>query len=121
MITDTAIAELAPLIGVRAACAATGRPQANHYRRHRQSPAPVKPVREHKRQPRALGQAERDTVRALLNSEAFADKAPAAVYHELLGEGVYVASIPTMYRILVRHDGAVVADGGERPSISLPS
>jgi hypothetical protein len=39
MITDKAIAELAPLIGVRAACRAVGRPQANHYRRHRQSPA----------------------------------------------------------------------------------
>ena len=35
---DQAIAELTPLIGVRAACTATGRPQANHYRRHRQSP-----------------------------------------------------------------------------------
>src|SRR5437762_9123725 len=31
--------ELAPLLGsTRAACKATGRPQANHYRRHRQSP-----------------------------------------------------------------------------------
>ena len=35
---EAAITELAPLIGVRAACRATGRPQANHYRRHRQSP-----------------------------------------------------------------------------------
>jgi len=32
---DDAITELGPLIGVRAACAATGRAQANHYRRHR--------------------------------------------------------------------------------------
>ncbi len=41
-----------------------------------------------------------DTVRALRNSESFADKAPATVYHELLDEGVCVASISTMYRFL---------------------
>jgi putative transposase len=33
---DDAIAELTPVLGSkRAACTATGRPQANHYRRHR--------------------------------------------------------------------------------------
>jgi hypothetical protein len=37
----------------------------------------------------------------LLNSASFVDKAPAAVYHELLDEGVYMASVSTMYRILV--------------------
>jgi putative transposase len=31
------------------------------------------------------------------------DKAPATVYHELLDEGAYVASISTMYRILRAH------------------
>lgn len=101
---DQAIAELTPLIGVRAACKATGRPQANHYRRHRRSPAPVKEKPPRKPQPRALSQAERDTVRSLLNSPDFADKAPATVYHELLDEGVYVASVSTMYRILHAHN-----------------
>jgi putative transposase len=101
---DQAISELSPLIGVRAACKATGRPQANHYRRHRQSPLPVKPERERKKQPRALSPDERDTVRALLNSADFADKAPATVYHELLDEGTYVASVSTMYRILHAHN-----------------
>jgi putative transposase len=80
---DAAIAELTPILGSkRAACRATGRPQANHYRRHRQSPPPAKPTRERKPQPRALSQAERDTVRAVLNSPEFVDKAPATVYHE---------------------------------------
>lgn len=37
---DQAITELAPVVGVKNACAAVGRPRANHYRRHRQSPAP---------------------------------------------------------------------------------
>src|SRR5690349_8504977 len=103
--TDEAIGALRPLLGsVRAACRAAGRPQANHYRRHRQSPKPVKATAERRAQPRALSQAERDSVRALLNSEPFADKAPAAVYHELLDEGVYLASVSTMYRVLREHN-----------------
>jgi putative transposase len=100
---DEAIGELEPVIGIRAACRATGRAQASHYRRHRQSPAPVRPVRERKGQPRALSEVERDTVRALLNSPDFVDKAPATVYHELLDEGVYMASVSSMYRILRAH------------------
>ena len=100
---DEAIVELEPLIGVRAACRATGRAQARYYRRHRRSPAPARPVRQRRAQPRALSHTERDTVRALLNSPDFADKAPATVYHELLDEGVYVASVSSMYRILRAH------------------
>ncbi|TDO47697.1 integrase-like protein [Kribbella sp. VKM Ac-2527] len=101
---DDAITELTPLVGTRKACAAAGRAQANHYRRHRKSPAPARPPREPKPQPRALGAAERAEVRAALNSEEHVDKAPAAVYHELLDNGVYLASISTMYRILRDHD-----------------
>jgi putative transposase len=78
---DEAILELAPLIGTRAACRATGRAQASHYRRHRQSPPPARAVRQRKAQPRALSVAERDTVRGLLNGPGFVDKAPATVYH----------------------------------------
>jgi putative transposase len=102
---DAAIAELTSILGSkRAACRATGRPQANHYRRHRQSPPPPKPARQPKPQPRALSQAEREGVRALLNSPDFVDKAPVAVYHELLDEGTYLCSPSTMYRILRAHD-----------------
>jgi len=36
----------------------------------------------------------------LLNSERFADAAPAAVYATLLDEGCYHGSIRTMYRLL---------------------
>ena len=101
---DEAITELTPLVGTREACQVTGRPQATHYRRHRQSPAPVRPPRERKPQPRALSVAERTTVRAVLNSPEHVDKAPAPVYHELLDAGVYLASVSTMYRILREHD-----------------
>jgi putative transposase len=103
--TDEAIAELTPVLGsTRAACAALGRPRATHYRRHRQSPPRPGPVRERRPQPRALSAAERATVHAVLNGEDFVDKAPATVYHELLDEGTYLASVSTMYRILREHD-----------------
>jgi putative transposase len=101
---DDAIGELTPLVGVRAACRATGRPQANHYRRHRQSPPPGRPPRARRPGPRALSPAERAAVREVLNSLEHADQAPAAVYHQLLDEGVYLASVSTMYRILREHD-----------------
>jgi putative transposase len=32
------------------------------------------------------------------------EKAPAAVYHELLDDGTYLNSISTMYRVLRAHD-----------------
>ncbi len=102
---EAAVAELTPLVGVRAACRATGRSQADHYRRHRQSPPPEpKPRREFKAQPRALSGEERATVRGVLNSPDFADAAPVAVYHTLLDEGTYLCSPSTMYRILREHN-----------------
>jgi putative transposase len=106
MLIDDAVAELAPLIGKRAACRATGRPQASYYRQHRQSPAPLPvhgPKRAPRPQPRALSGDERAGVRAVLNSADFVDQAPAEVYHQLLDEGVYLCSPSTMYRILRQH------------------
>jgi putative transposase len=101
---DEAIAELAPLVGIRTACTAAGRARATHYRRHRQSPAPARPPRERRPQPRALTPAERAQVRTVLNSPEHVDKAPAAVYHDLLDSGIYLASVSTMYRVLREHD-----------------
>jgi len=102
---EEAVAELSPLVGVRAACRATGRSQADHYRRHRKSPPPpVKPRPPRRPQPRALSDQERVSVRAVLNSPGFADATPATVYHTLLDEGAYLCSTSTMYRILREHD-----------------
>jgi len=47
-----------------------------------------------------LSAAERRRVLAVLHAERFCDLAPASVYATLLDEGVYLASIPTMYRLL---------------------
>jgi putative transposase len=97
---DEAIIELTPLLGVRAACPATGQPRANHYRRHRKSTAPPRPTRALRPRPRALSVGERDEVRAVLNSPEHVVKAPATVYNELLDHGVYLAPMSTMYRVL---------------------
>lgn len=101
---DQAVAELAPIVGVRAGCAAVGEARARWYRRHRQSPLPPKPERLAASQPRALTEVERKEVRRVLNSEEHVDEAPATVYAKLLDEGIYLASVPTMYRILREHD-----------------
>jgi putative transposase len=96
---DQTIAELAPILGKRAACAALGRSRATYYRRHRQSPPPPQP-RPRTPQPRALSQTERTEVLRILHEERFVDQAPASVYAALLDEGRYVCSVPTMYRVL---------------------
>ena len=38
---DAAIGQLAPLVGVQAACAAVGRPRSSHYHRRQGRPAPT--------------------------------------------------------------------------------
>jgi putative transposase len=105
-VIDQAVTELAPLVGVRQACEAMGESQARWYRRHRQSPAPVRPERAPAPQPRALSDDERDELRAVLNSEDHVDEAPATVYAKLLDQGRYLGSISTMYRVL-RANGEV--------------
>jgi putative transposase len=50
--------------------------------------------------PRALSDDERDHVVAVLDSEAFCDLAPTQVWARLLDEGVYLCSVPMMYRLL---------------------
>jgi putative transposase len=101
---DQAVAELQPLVGVRVACTAVGEAQARWYRRHRQSPPPPKPQRMPAPQPRALSEVERTELHRVLDSEEFVDEAPATVYAKLLDQGVYLASVSTMYRVLRDHD-----------------
>jgi putative transposase len=103
-VIDVAINELADVVGVRRACAAVGEAQARWYRRHRQSPPSSKPERVPAPQPRALSEVERKEVRAVLNSDEHVDEAPATVYAKLLDQGIYVASVSTMYRVLRSYD-----------------
>src|SRR5438067_2372334 len=103
-VTDQTITELAPVIGTRAACAAVGRSRATYYRYHRQSPSSPRPSRKRVPQPRALSPAERAEVLGVLHQERFVDQAPASVYANLLDEGRYLCSVPTMYRLLRTED-----------------
>ena len=101
--TDEAIAVLAPRIGTRAACAASGVPQATWYRRHRVSPVPPRPAPVPQRdrvQPRALAAGERQAILDMLHSARFADTAPAEAWATLLDEGIYMGSVSTYYRVL---------------------
>lgn len=100
---DAAIEELTPVVGVRRACDAVGEAQARWYRRHRQTPPLPKPERMPAVQPRALSETERKEVRRVLESEEFVDEAPATVYAKLLDQGIYLASVSSMYRILRSH------------------
>ena len=80
---DTAVLELAPLIGTVAACTAAGRPRATHCRRHRRSPEIKRPVpvaHVDRTQPSALSTGERAEILAVLHSERFCDAAPAQVW-----------------------------------------
>ena len=52
---------------------------------------------------RALAEDEQQKVLEVLNSERFADVAPAEVHATLLDEGVYLCSVSTMYRLLHSH------------------
>ena len=98
-----AVEQLSPHIGVARACAALGVNRARVYRvRIRRCELAGAQVR---RQPRprpplALSCAERDALLHTLNSERFADLAPASIYATLLDEGQYLGSVRTMYRLL---------------------
>jgi putative transposase len=112
-----AVAELAPVVGVAAACRALGVPRSSYYRAggpgvppaaaEAGAPPPARPpgrptaaAPARAASPRALAAAEREAVRAVLDSERFADCAPRQVYATLLDEGVYLCSWSTMYRLL---------------------
>jgi putative transposase len=87
-----------PMLGTRAACAAVGRPRATHYR-HQAPPKPPsttpRPAPANKLTVEEMGQ-----ILDVLRSERFVDLSPAQVFHILLDEGTYLASVSTYYRLL---------------------
>ncbi len=106
-----AVAELAPHVGLKAACRAfalnRGFVYRDHARRHRTASRGL--ARARPRPPLALSSAEQDLLLGILDSERFADVAPATVFATLLDEGRYCGSIRTMYRLL-----AAQSQTGER-------
>jgi len=97
-VIDTAMSDLEPLIGVKPACALTGRSRATRYRA---LTGPVLgPRRPRPSPPNALSDTERGEVLALLRSPAYCDHAVAQVWARELDAGRYVCSISSMYRVL---------------------
>ena len=78
-------------------CLALGLSRATLHRRDHPRPERTTP---RPTPPRALSAIERQTVRDVLHSERFVDKAPAQVVATLLDEDVYHCSTRTMYRVL---------------------
>jgi len=102
--------ELTPALGAGAACRAMGlwrgvpaRQRARSRSRLLVGPPPPRVPRPCP--PLALDAQEQQVLLATLNSERFADTAPAAVHATLLGEETYVGSVRTMYRLLAATGG----------------
>ena len=93
-----AVTELAPVVGIRAACAVLGLPRSSFFRQQR----PILSPAARSVSARSLGPAERETVLSCLHEERFLDRSPAAVYATLLDEGRYHCSSRTLYRLLAQ-------------------
>ena len=104
-----AVLLLAGLTSTATACALLGKPRASHYRDRR--PVPVLPAQRAPRAspPNALTPAEQDHIISVLTSERFCDKSVAQSWATLLDEGVYLASMSTMHRLL-----RLIGTAGER-------
>ncbi len=100
--------ELAPDVGMAAACRAMGVSRATLYRRRNPRAKSASDDRAKRQQSRALDESQRRKVLDVLHADRFVDKAPATVYATLLDEGTYHCSIRTMYRIL--HDNNEVRE-----------
>lgn len=89
-----------PVVPIVAACSALGMSRATLYRGRRPTPPPPTPSRKRPPSPRRLTDQERQRILDTLHDAKFADQPPAEVYATLLGEGQYIGSIRTMYRVL---------------------
>ena len=102
-----AIEQLSQSMSVADACGGLGFPRSSYYRLRSSAP-PLQRLTTEKRtvrrvSSRSLKQAEREAIRAVLNSERFMDCTPYVIYATLLDEGTYLCSVSTMYRILREH------------------
>ena len=103
--------EVVPLID---ACDALDVSRASFYRA-RHPHAPSQNVRQRAPNPRRLDEVERRRLLDTMHLPEFADQPPTEVYASLLGRGIYLASIRTMYRVL-----AEAGETGERRNQRAP-
>jgi len=99
-VINPAVAALAvELKSIARACGLLGKPRASHYRDEKPALVPAQ------RQPRpapanALSVKEQDAIITALTSRRFCDKSVAQTWATLLDEGIYLASMSTMHRLL---------------------
>jgi len=87
------------VVPLRAACDALDVSRASLYRA-RSPRAASQNVRQRAPNPRRLDEVERQHLLDTMHLPEFADQPPTEVYASLLGRGIYLASIRTMYRVL---------------------
>jgi transposase InsO family protein len=102
-----------PNVSVVAACAALGVSRATLYRATC-PPAPPT-LRERAPSPRRLSDDERQAIVDLMHTPEFVDQPPMEMFAKLLSQGVYLASIRTIYRVL-----AELGESKERRNQRLP-
>jgi putative transposase len=100
-VTGATLEELVALVPTRRACALLGVPRASRYRRRGLAVAPTR--RPRPAPPNALTSAERQQLLDVLHQRRFCDLPPTQVWARLLDDGVYLASISTMSRLLGAH------------------
>jgi putative transposase len=97
----TLVEERPPELSVYAACLALNVSRASLYRARQPMPSPRFDVpRMRAPHPRRLNETERQTILDTFHCSEFADQPPTEVYATLLGRGIYLASIRTIYRVL---------------------
>lgn len=96
--------DLASQVGVVAACAGMGVALAT-YHRAKKGPIIKHTVWQPRKSPLALSAQERQVVLDTLHTPEYADATPHTVYAKLLDQGIYLASVATMYRLLRKHSG----------------
>ncbi len=104
---SAALHELGPQIGVTAACTVLQVNRSGVYRERARLLGRARPIPGPRpRPPLSLTPAEQQVLLGVLDSERFADVAPATVFATLLDEGRYHGSIRTMYRLLAAQNQA---------------
>jgi putative transposase len=100
-----AVNDLASQVGMEAACRAFAFNPGYVYRdrARRRGVFTRHPIAVRPRPPLAFSIAAQDYLLGVLDSERFADTAPATIYATLLDEGHYHGSVRTMYRLLATH------------------
>lgn len=95
----SAAVQIAPMVGVLAACLALGVARATFYRAQLPPSVPLGSVA---RRPCswALSPTERHAILEVLHAPAYVDLSPRTVFAKLLDAGRYLASVSTFYRLL---------------------